>query len=229
MAVIKRNGKIVKFEWQKIADAIQKAFRACNLQDEKDYCFKIASRITEEIESEKASNNISINEIQKRVEKKLMEYCANEGFPYEVAVNYILYRHNRDKARQDYDSLANTFNSIVNVEDNNTKKSNANIDGNTPAGQMMIFGSESSKDYTCNHILNPKFAKAHKNGYIHIHDLDYYATKAANCNLIDLVELFNKDYIYTNDSVMRKPKRIATYGALAAIALQSEQNEMFGG
>ena len=158
----------------------------------------------------------------------MIDFVA-KGLPHEVAKRYILYRDRRDKDRESINKLATTFHDVINIEDNNIKKSNANIDGNTPAGQMMIFGAEASKDHASNFIINPKYIKAYKDNYIHIHDLDYYSTKAANCNQIDLVDLFSHDYIYTNDSIMRKPKRIASYSALAAIALQSEQNEMFGG
>ena len=227
--VIKRNGKTVEFDWTKISNAIKKAFKSANIEDTKNLCFKIAARVSEEIDLEKKSGHISINEIQNKVEKAMIEACGNDGFPYEVAKKYILYRDRRDKDRESINKLAETFRNVINIVDDNTKKSNANIDGNTPAGQMMIFGAESSKDYACTHIVDPKYVKAHKDGFLHIHDLDYYSTKAANCNQIDLVELFSHEYIHTNDSIMRKPKRISSFAALAAIVLQSEQNEMFGG
>lgn len=136
---------------------------------------------------------------------------------------------NTDKVDNDIKKLYEVFKTIVNVEDNNTKKSNANIDGNTPAGQMMIFGAESSKNFSFDNLIDPRFVEAHKLGYIHIHDADYYATKAWNCNHMDLVELFKKQYSYTNDSTMRNPKRVYPFTALSAIAMQSEQNENFGG
>ena len=94
---------------------------------------------------------------------------------------------------------------------------------------MYIFGSESSKDHACKFLINPKYVQAHELGTIHIHDLDYYSMKAWNCNHMSLKDLFSHEYIYTNDSSMRKPKRISSYGALAAIAFQSEQNEQYGG
>lgn len=228
MKVKKRNGKIVDFNSEKIINAIRKAFEAAGVPEE-SYTTDITSDIMLYLYKNHGDDYVAtVDEIQNLVEEHLME-ATTKGLNPSVAKRYILYRDRRDKDRESINKLATTFYDVINIEDNNTKKSNANIDGNTPAGQMMIFGAESSKDHAFKFIMNPKYAKAHKDAYIHIHDADYYSTKAANCNQIDLVDLFSHDYIYTNDSVMRKPKRIASYSALAAIALQSEQNEMFGG
>lgn len=226
MKIKKRNGSIVEFDWHKIVNAVRKAFNACN-EDQKDYPFLIAERVQKDLANQKVET-VTVDLVQNKVEEALIDFVA-DGLPFIVAKKYILYRDRRDKDRESINKLATTFHDIINIEDNNIKKSNANIDGNTPAGQMMIFGAESSKEHASTFIINPKYVQAHKDSYIHIHDLDYYSTKAVNCNQIDLVDLFSHDYIYTNDSIMRKPKRIASYSALAAIALQSEQNEMFGG
>lgn len=223
--VIKRNKKIMDFDWHKIQNAVNKAFKSAGIDDKEGYSFKVAERVQIYF---KDFPKISIDEIQDRVESTMMD-LRKEGLPYNVVKKYMLYRDRRDKDRESINKLAVAFHDVINIEDNNTKKSNANIDGNTPAGQMMIFGAEASKEHACTYIMNPKYVQAYKDSYIHIHDLDYYSTKAANCNQIDLVDLFNHKFIYTNDSTMRPPKRIASFSALAAIALQSEQNEMFGG
>ena len=231
MKVRKRNGKIVDFDKNKIKNAILKAFKACNLEDIHEFSYEVAKRI-EFILSSKYKNDeaVTIDEIKNLVEKELTDKISVYGDRYfDVAKKYILYRDRRDKDRESINKLSKIFSEIINISDNDTKKSNANIDGNTPAGQMYIFGSESSKDHACKFLINPKYVQAHELGTIHIHDLDYYSMKAWNCNHMSLKDLFSHEYIYTNDSIMRKPKRISSYGALAAIAFQSEQNEQYGG
>lgn len=230
MKVRKRNGKIVEYDSKKIISAINKAFKAAEVVDIHNIAFNTAFMVTVILENRGTDEPVTIDEIQNLVEYKLAESCEKYGIPmYKVAKKYILYRDRRDKDRESVNKLSKIFSEIINISDNDTKKSNANIDGNTPAGQMYIFGSESSKDHASKFIINPKFVQAHELGAIHIHDLDYYSMKAWNCNHISLKDLFNHDYIYTNDSVMRRPKRISSYAALAAIALQSEQNEQYGG
>lgn len=228
LKVKKRNGKTVDYDAKKIENAVAKAFNACSIELNK-WPETVAAAVTERLEQAEYSNPISINEIQELVEEEMMKLFTDRDFPYQVARKYIVYRDRRDKDRDSINKLAITFHDVVDIEDNDTKKSNANINGNTPAGQMMIFGSESSKQHALDYIISPKYSQAHKNGDIHIHDLDYVSTKAWNCNQMDLVDLFSHDYMYTVDSVMRKPKHISSFGALASIALQSEQNEQFGG
>ena len=230
MKVRKRNGKIVEYDGKKIISAINKAFKAAEVVDIHNIAFNTAFMVTVILENRGTDEPVTIDEIQNLVEYKLAESCEKYGIPmYKVAKKYILYRDRRDKDRESVNKLSKIFSEIINISDNDTKKSNANIDGNTPAGQMYIFGSESSKDHASKFIINPKFVQAHELGAIHIHDLDYYSMKAWNCNHISLKDLFSHDFIYTNDSVMRRPKRISSYAALAAIALQSEQNEQYGG
>lgn len=230
MKVRKRNGKIVEYDGKKIISAINKAFKAAEVEDIHNIAFNTAFMVTVILENRGTDEPVTIDEIQNLVEYKLAESCEKYGIPmYKVAKKYILYRDRRDKDRESVNKLSKIFSEIINISDNDTKKSNANIDGNTPAGQMYIFGSESSKDHASKFIISPKFVQAHELGAIHIHDLDYYSMKAWNCNHISLKDLFSHDYIYTNDSVMRRPKRISSYAALAAIALQSEQNEQYGG
>ena len=230
MKVRKRNGKIVEYDGKKIISAINKAFKAAEVVDIHNIAFNTAFMVTVILENRGTDEPVTIDEIQNLVEYKLAESCEKYGIPmYKVAKKYILYRDRRDKDRESVNKLSKIFSEIINISDNDTKKSNANIDGNTPAGQMYIFGSESSKDHASKFIINPKFVQAHELGAIHIHDLDYYSMKAWNCNHISLKDLFSHDFIYTNDSVMRRPKRISSYAALAAIALQSDQNEQYGG
>ena len=234
LKVQKRNGKIVDFEKNKIEKAVEKAFKSAGVEPN-GYPELISIEVYGKLYRDALVSGkepvVSIDEIQKLVEKYLMDYydMNDQLLPYEVVRKYILYRDRRDKDRESINKLAITFHDVVDIEDNNVKKSNANINGNTPAGQMMIMASESSKQHAFDYIVNPKYVQAHKDGSIHIHDADYISTKAVNCNQISLKDLFSHEYIHTVDSIMRQPKRIASYSALAAIALQSEQNEMFGG
>ena len=230
MQVVKRNGKIVPFDREKIIKAVEKAFRAAEIKDTEGIAEKVAFKVTDVLENLGEDKPITIDRIQNLVEYYLTSTTEKYGLPmYKVAKRYILYRDRRDKDRASINKLTEVFSDLVNISDNDLKKGNANINGNTPAGQMLIFGAETAKDYATNFLVSPKYAQAHKDGYIHIHDLDFYPTKTWTCNQIDLVDLFSKDYIYTNDSVMRKPKRISSYAALAAIVMQSEQNEQHGG
>lgn len=228
LKVVKRNGDIVNFSIDKIAAAIGKAYKACDLEDIENIGLKIAIEI-QDVLIKIGIKEASINQIQDMVESRLMKLTSEKPYIAPIARRYIIYRDRRDKDRFSINKLSTTFHDIIEVEDNDVKKSNANINGNTPAGQMMIFASESSKQHAFDYIVNPKHVQAHKSGYIHIHDADYISTKAVNCNQIDLVELFKKPFIYTEDAPIRKPKRISSYTALAAIVLQSEQNENFGG
>ena len=230
MQVVKRNGKIVPFDREKIIKAVEKAFKAAEIEDTDDIAEKVAFKVTVILKNLDDDKPITIDKIQNLVEYYLTAATEEYGMPmYNVAKRYILYRDRRDKDRASINKLTEVFSDLVNISDNDLKKGNANINGNTPAGQMLIFGAETAKDYATNFLVSPKYAQAHKEGYIHIHDLDFYPTKTWTCNQIDLVDLFSKDYIYTNDSVMRRPKRISSYAALAAIVMQSEQNEQHGG
>ena len=120
------------------------------------------------------------------------------------------------------------FDGIINVEKNNTNNENANMSSDTPAGQMMKFASETSKDYALKYLVTPKYADAHKEGYIHIHDLDYYPTKTTTCVQYDLKELFEEGF-HTKYGFIRPAKRIDSRATLATIIFQTNQNEQHGG
>lgn len=228
MKVEKRDGRTVDFDKKKIESAVKKAMRAAEVTDF-DEAAAIIADVTEAKLISMGKTRVTIEEIQDEVERRLTEFASAAPELFLVMRKYIIYRDRRDKDRYSENKLAKTFNDVINIEDNDVKRSNANINGNTIGGMMQIFGTEASKEHAMNYIINPKFVKAHKDGYIHIHDMDYYSTKATNCNMISLVKLFSEPCIYTTDSTMRNPKRISSFGALAAIALQCEQNEMFGG
>ena len=143
---------------------------------------------------------------------------------------YIEEKKGRDYNGVTYmrDNFKKIFDGIINVEKNNTNNENANMSSDTPAGQMMKFASETSKDYALKSLVEEKYAEAHKEGYIHIHDLDYYPTKTSTCVQYDLEDLFENGF-RSKHGYIRQPKSISTYATLATIIFQTNQNEQHGG
>lgn len=127
------------------------------------------------------------------------------------------------------DRLMKTFEDITykDATDSDIKRENANIDGNTAMGSMLKYGSEGAKHFYESYVLNPAHSEAHRNGDIHIHDLDFY-TLTTTCCQIDLIKLFH-DGFSTGHGVLREPNDIASYASLACIAIQSNQNDQHGG
>lgn len=223
--VLKRDGRQVPFNIEKIATAIAKAFEATGEGNgkSKEIALDLALRTGEYLELQ-GVNVPKIEEIQDMVEHVLME----EGCP-ETAKAYILYRAERSRVREKNTRLMRTLDDIVNSESKNSDlmRENANIDGDTAMGSMLKFGSESSKAYYRAYMLKPEHSKAHDAGDIHIHDLDFYSLTMTCCQ-IDLLSLFEGGF-NTGHGHLRKPKDIRSYSALACIAVQSNQNDMHGG
>ena len=214
----KRNGEIAPFNPFKIINAINAAARATDTKIEEGFCSSVADIVYEKT----MNSTVDIEEIQNIVEESLMK-----NYP-QVAKRYIIYRELRANDREKDTKMLSDVREIIEVESGNLLNDNANINGATPAGQMMKMASLYSKDHALRYLVNPAHAAAHQDGALHIHDLDYYLTKSLTCCQIDLHKLF-KDGFDTNDSSIREPKRVKSYAALAAIALQSNQNEMHGG
>jgi len=223
--VLKRDGRQVPFNIDKISTAIRKAFEVTGEANGKanDLAMDLAIRTGEYLELQGVSLP-KIEEIQDMVEHVLME----EGCP-ETAKAYILYRAERSRVREKNTRLMRTLDDIVNGEAKNSDlmRENANIDGDTAMGSMLKFGSESAKAYYKAYMLKPEHAKAHEAGDIHIHDLDFYSLTMTCCQ-IDLLKLFENGF-NTGHGHLRKPKDIRSYSALACIAIQSNQNDMHGG
>ena len=223
--VLKRDGRQVPFNIDKISIAIHKAFEVTGEANGKvdDLSVDLAVRTGEYLELQGIAIP-KIEEIQDMVEHVLME----EGCP-ETAKAYILYRAERSRVREKNTRLMRTLDDIVNGEAKNSDlmRENANIDGDTAMGSMLKFGSESAKAYYKAYMLKPEHAKAHEAGDIHIHDLDFYSLTMTCCQ-IDLLKLFEGGF-NTGHGHLRKPKDIRSYSALACIAIQSNQNDMHGG
>ncbi|HOR21722.1 MAG TPA: anaerobic ribonucleoside triphosphate reductase, partial [Ruminococcus sp.] len=166
----------------------------------------------------------TVEEIQDLVEKTLIE----KGHA-KTAKAYILYRYERTRSREMKTNLMCVLNELTfsPAKDSDIKRENANIDGDTAMGTMLKYGSVSAKEYYEMYVLEPRHAKAHRNGDIHIHDLDFY-TLTTTCCQIDLKKLFTNGFS-TGHGYLREPNDISSYSALACIAIQSNQNDQHGG
>lgn len=221
--IIKRDGREVAFDRVKIADAIYKAAQVLGGND-----YEMAQDLAEKVETY-VENTIqgripTVEEVQDAVEHTLIK----NGHA-RTAKEYILYRAERTRVREMNTRLMKTLEDLTfkDAEDNDVKRENANIDGDTAMGTMLKYGSESAKQFYEMYVLNPKHAKAHREGDIHIHDLDFL-TLTTTCCQIDIIKLF-KDGFSTGHGFLREPNDIQSYSALACIAIQSNQNDQHGG
>jgi len=229
--IIKRDGREVPFNIEKIANAIFKAAKAIGGSDY-DSALNLAYKVTEDIEKEyeKTKKHPTVEHIQDTVEKVLMQTGHAR-----TAKEYILYRAERNRIREMNTRLMKTYEDITfkSSKENNGKRDNANIDGDTAMGTMLEYGSEGAKQFCEMFILDPKHSKAHREGDIHIHDLEFYSLTTTCCQ-IDIDRLFT-DGFYTdirsgvNYGYLREPSNIQSYSALACIAIQSNQNDQHGG
>ncbi len=218
----KRNGEIVVFDAKKIKEAIHKANIA--VADEKIPA-KALQELTGKVVSKLTPGEIpTVEQVQDRVEEVLI------GADYaKTAKAYILYRAEHTKIRQSEADLMDIYKELTfaYAKDADIKRENANIDADTAMGTMLKYGSEGSKYFIDNYILPKDIAAAHINGDIHIHDKDFYMLTETCCQ-IDLLKLFH-DGFSTGHGCLREPNGIASYSALACIAIQANQNEMHGG
>ncbi|MEG1069331.1 MAG: anaerobic ribonucleoside triphosphate reductase [Ruthenibacterium sp.] len=221
--IIKRDGRVVLYDENKIAAAILKSLAAAGVGDAAT-AKQIADAVQENLTAACKTAPPQIEQIQDAVEKSLM----SAGFA-DAAKQYILYRANRTRIREANTSLMKAIDEITNVDarESDMKRDNANIDGNTAMGSMLQIGTAGAKAYNAAYLLTSAQAKAHTEGDIHIHDFDFYALTTTCCQ-IDLISLF-KGGFSTGHGYLREPQSIASYAALAAIAIQSNQNDQHGG
>lgn len=222
-SIVKRDGRTVDFNIDKITDAIFNAAQAIGGNDY-EAAKELAKKVCEQIEAEHSNNPPTVEHVQDTVEKVLIE----NGHA-RTAKEFILYRAERTRVREMNTKLMKIYEDLTfkSAKDNDIKRENANIDGDTAMGTMLKYGSEGAKQFYEMYILNPKHAKAHRNGDIHIHDLDFL-TLTTTCCQIDLVRLFEGGFC-TGHGYLREPNDIASYSALACIAIQSNQNDQHGG
>jgi ribonucleoside-triphosphate reductase len=212
----KRDGRVVDFTKEKITSAIFKAARQVGGED-----YETAENLTERVISylfKHIKDEIpDVETVQDAVEKVLIETGHAK-----TAKTYILYRSKRTRIRETKSELMDIVKDIL-VE---TSRDNANV-GNSPSAKMLQIASAASKHYYLSNVIPEEMSRAHSSGDIHIHDLDYYG-KTLNCLQIDLTTLL-KNGFNTGYGFIRPPKRISSATAQAAIILQSNQNDMFGG
>ena len=222
--IVKRDGRKVPFTPEKIEEAINKAFEASGSAKGQDTASEIASQVVEQVERDESIDVPTVEQIQDAVEQVLIR----NGF-VRTAKAFILYRAERSRVRERKGRLMKTFEDITYMDANDCdiKRENANINGDTPMGIMLKYGSESAKQFYDMYVLNPRHAEAHRDGDIHIHDLDFL-TLTTTCCQIDLLKLF-KNGFSTGDGSLREPQNIASYAALCCIAIQSNQNDQHGG
>lgn len=226
--VIKRNGDKVCFDGVKIFNAIYKATLASH-EDFKDSDFNTeigrslvdsVTDLCDEFCTDNNTNEIDIEKIQDFVERTLMK----SGYA-DTAKEYCLYRQKRTEIRNTRDSIAKTISSLLTTDakDNDLKRDNGNINGDSPMGTMLQIGSNTAKNYYLNNMISKDIVKAYTDGFIHIHDLDFYSLTLTCCQ-IDCLKLF-KNGFNTGHGHLREPNSIGSYTTLAAIAIQSNQND----
>ncbi|MED9890697.1 anaerobic ribonucleoside triphosphate reductase [Ruminococcus champanellensis] len=221
--IIKRDGRKVPFNMEKIANAIFRAAQSVGGTNFEE-AMQIAARVCALVEEKYPGQVPTVEQVQDLVEKTLIE----EGHA-ATAKAYILYRYERTRSREMKTNLMTVLNELTfnPAKDSDIKRENANIDGDTAMGTMLKYGSVSAKEFYEMYVLEPQEAKAHINGDIHIHDLDFL-TLTTTCCQIDLIKLF-KGGFSTGHGYLREPNDIASYSALACIAIQSNQNDQHGG
>ena len=214
--VVKRDGRIVGFNEQKIMAAIRKAM----MHTEKGEDDALVQKITDHI-CIHGKSQMTVEKIQDSVEMELMKSARKD-----VALKYIAYRNQRSIARKA--KTRDVFMEIVNIKNNDVTRENANMNADTPAGMMMKFASETTKPFVDDYLLSEDVRDAVAHNYIHIHDKDYYPTKSLTCVQHPLDHILEHGFVAGHGS-SRPAKRIETAAVLACISLETCQNEMHGG
>lgn len=231
LVVVKRSGQRVNFNDTKIALAVKKGFDSVY----EEYDEKLVNKVKEKVLSEIRKNykdrkTIGVEDIQDIIEKelKILKYD-------EVYESFKSYRERRAASREAFvvkqqHKFVKAIESLglKSANEENAKRENANVDGDGPMGTMLHFGSTVSREFAKAYLMDAKYARAHDEGYIHIHDLDFWAMGTTTCTQIDLNKLY-KNGFSTGHGYLRTPNSIMSYAALAAIAIQSNQNEQHGG
>ena len=236
LKVVKRNGKKVDFDGTKIALAIKKGFDSITDDDEPVYTSKDVTKVYQTVikrieKDYKEEEKIKIEDIQDMIEDALVK-CGYD----DVYKSFSEYRDRRTQSRLVFAEEKKMHKFLKSLEglglksaaEEDAKRENANIDGNSAMGTMLQYGSTVSKEFAKSYLMKKRFADAHDNGDIHIHDMDFLPMGTTTCTQIDLNKLF-KNGFSTGHGYLREPQDIMSYSALAAIAIQSNQNDQHGG
>ena len=214
--VLKRDGRQVGYNEEKIKAAIRKAMIAAEVNDDEALIQRIADRI-----GMRGKSQMTVEAIQDMVENELMKS------PYkQVARTYIKYRHSRNVARKA--GTANVFKEIINAKNNDITRENANMNADTPAGMMMKFAGETTKPFVDDYLLSEEVREAVADNVLHIHDKDYYPTKSLTCVQHPLNKVLENGFV-AGHGESRPAKRIETASVIACISMETAQNEMHGG
>ncbi|WP_289698442.1 anaerobic ribonucleoside triphosphate reductase [Duncaniella muris] len=214
--VVKRDGRVVGYNEEKIKAAIRKAMLTTEMGEDE----ALISRITDRI-GMIGCEQMTVEEIQDRVELELMKSPRKE-----VAKRYIAYRDQRSIARRA--KTRDMFLEIIEAKNNDITRENANMNTDSPAGMMMKFASETTKPFVDDYLLSPEAREAVQNGYLHIHDKDYYPTKSLTCVQHPLDRILKYGFV-AGHGESRPAKRIETASIIGCISLETAQNEMHGG
>lgn len=227
--VKKRDGRVIPFNEDRITRAIFLAASNVAEKENKIADYKLAEELTQEVIrllNNKYNNEIpNVENIQDAVVKVLIETGHAK-----TSEEYIVYRTERSRIRNSKTRLMKAIEEITfeDANDADIKRENANINGNTAMGTMLQYGSTVSKEFCKTHLLKPEHSFAHDNGDIHIHDMDFLNMGTLTCCQVDIKKLF-KGGFSTGHGFLREPNDIISYAALAAIAIQSNQNDQHGG
>ena len=226
MQVQKRDNRLVDFNSSKIKTAIQECCKRIQ-NDYHEETLKVKEHLTEIVDNVclhlPKNDIVKVEEIQDTVEQELSKVSP------QVAKEYIIYRYQRNVARDSKSALTQIYMNLTSKKssDMDLKRENANINSDTAMGMMLKFGAEASKEFCLNHLIKPKYARMHRNGDIHIHDLDFYPM-TFNCSFIPLGKLLKRGFS-TGHGHIGEPQTIMCASSLACIILQANQNEMYGG
>lgn len=229
-SIKKRDGREIHFSPEKITRAIFLAASRVAEEDGSKADYDTSERLTDQVVNYLEANfqgerEPGVEDIQDAVVKILIE----NGHA-KTSEAYILYRAERSKIRNMKTRLMKSIEEITfsDSKDADVKRENANIDGNTAMGTMLQYGSAVSREFCKSQLMTPQYAQLHDNGDIHIHDMDFMNMGTLTCCQIDLKKLF-KGGFSTGHGHLREPQDITSYAALAAIAIQSNQNDQHGG
>ncbi len=214
--VVKRDGRVVGYNDEKIKAAIRKAMLQTEIGEDESLILKITDRI-----SMTGNERMTVEEIQDRVEFELMKSPRKE-----VAKRYIAYRDQRNIARRA--KTRDMFLEIIEAKNNDITRENANMNTDSPAGMMMKFASETTKPFVDDYLLSHEAREAVRNGYLHIHDKGYYPTKSLTCVQHPLDKILKYGFT-AGHGESRPAKRIETASIIGCISLETAQNEMHGG
>jgi ribonucleoside-triphosphate reductase len=214
--VVKRDGRVVGYNEEKIKAAIRKAMLSTDIGEDEALIQKITDRI-----GMTGNTRMTVEEIQDKVEIELMKSARKD-----VAKRYIAYRDQRSIARRA--KTRDIFLEIIEAKNNDVTRENANMNTDSPAGMMMKFASETTKPFVDDYLLTAAVKQAVKNNYLHIHDKDYYPTKSLTCVQHPLDRILEHGFV-AGHGESRPAKRIETASVIACISLETAQNEMHGG